>query len=94
MNPRGLTVTLTICFSLLAHAQQLSLVKLFDKTAGIGKKWKLIMMYVQTEGQTDMKSKIVISMHSLYADKVISPSISDPKVLSLFVYLDTTLEVK
>ena len=62
MDPRGLRVTHTTHFSLLTHAKQLSLATFCDMTAGIGKNESVT--YGQTdgrmEGQTDVKSEIVI----------------------------------
>ena len=63
MDLRGLRVTQTTYFSLLTHAKQLSLVTFCETTAGIEKKWKCdVRMYGigRTEGQTDVKSEIVI----------------------------------
>ena len=57
MDPRGLKVTQTTCFSLLTHDKHLSLVTFCETIAQIGKKWKCDG---QTEGQTDVKSEIVI----------------------------------
>ena len=57
MDPRGLKVTKTTYFSLLTLAKQLSLATFCETTAGIGKKWKCD---VRTEGQTGVKSEIVI----------------------------------
>ena len=57
-GPRGLRVTQTTYFSLLAHAKQLVIVTLCDTIAGIGKIGSVA--YVRTEGQTDVKSEIVI----------------------------------
>ena len=59
-GPKGSRVTQTKYFSLLTHVKQLSLVTLCDTTAGIGKNGTVTMTYVRTEGQTDMKSEIVI----------------------------------
>ena len=56
MDLRDLRVTQTTCFILLTHAKQLSLVTFCETTAGIGKKMKVR----RTEGQTDVKSEIVI----------------------------------
>ena len=57
MDPRGLKVPQITYFSLLTHAKHLSLVTFCETTAGIGKKWK---RDGHTEGQTDVKSEIVI----------------------------------
>ena len=57
-DPRGPRVTQTIHFSLLTHAKHLSLVTLCDTTAGIGKNGSVT--YIRTEGETDVKSEIVI----------------------------------
>ena len=58
MDPRGLRKTQTAHSSFLTHAKQLSLVALCDTTAVIGKNESV--MYVRTEGQTDVKSEIII----------------------------------
>ena len=57
MDPRGLKVTQTTYFSLLTHAKHLSLVTFCEKTAGIEKNARVTD--ARTEGQTDVKSKIV-----------------------------------
>ena len=56
MDPRGLRVTQTTHFSLLTHAKQLSLVTFCDTTAGIRNE----NVTNTTEGQTDVKSELVI----------------------------------
>ena len=58
MDPRGLRVTQTSHFSRLTHVKQLSLMTLCYTAAGIGKHGSV--MYGRTEGQTDVKSEIVI----------------------------------
>ena len=62
MDLRGLRVTQTTYFSLLTHVKQLSSVTFCDTTAGIGKKESVTYgrMDGRTEGQTDVKSEIVI----------------------------------
>ena len=58
MDSRGLRVTQTTYFSLLTHAKHLSLETFCETTAGIGKKESVTDG--RTEGQTDVKSEIVI----------------------------------
>ena len=58
MDPRGLRVTQTTYFSLLTHVKQLSSVTFCDTTAGIGKNGSVT--YGRRDGQTDVKSEIVI----------------------------------
>ena len=58
MDPGGLRVTQTTYFSLITHAKQLSSVTLCETTAGIGKNGSVT--FGRTEGQTDVKSEIVI----------------------------------
>ena len=58
MDQRGLRVTQTTYFSLLTHAKQLSSVTFCEKTAGIEK--NASVTDARTEGQTDVKSEIVI----------------------------------
>ena len=58
MDPKGLRVTQTTYFSLLTQAKQLSSVTFCDTTARTGKNG--IVTYERTEGQTDVKSEIVI----------------------------------
>ena len=62
MDQKGLKVTQTTYFSLSTHAKQLSLVILCDTTAGFRKNGSVTngRTDVRTEGQTDVKSKIVI----------------------------------
>ena len=62
MDPRGLRVTQTTYFSLLTHAKQLSLVTFCETTAGIQKNESVTYgrRYGRMEGQTDVKSEIVI----------------------------------
>ena len=61
MDLRGLKVTQTTYFSLLTHTKHLSLVTFCETTAGIGKKWMFdVRTDGRTEGQTDVKSEIVI----------------------------------
>ena len=62
MNPMSLRVTQTTYFSLLTHAKQLSLVILCDTIAGFRKNGSVTegRTNLRTEGQTDVKSKIVI----------------------------------
>ena len=61
MDPRGLKVTQTTYFLLLTHAKHLSLVTFCETIAGIGKKWECDRRTDEcTEGQTDVKSEIVI----------------------------------
>ena len=57
MDPRILRVIQTTYFSLLTHAKQVSLATIFERTAEIRKKG---VTYVRTEGQTDVKSEVVI----------------------------------
>ena len=54
-------------FSLLTHATHLSLMTFCETTAGICKKWKCD---VRTEGQTDIKSEIVMWMNNEYVSSV------------------------
>ena len=54
MDPRVLRVTQTIYFSILTHAKQLLIVTLCETTAGNGKNLSV------TDGQTDVKSEIVV----------------------------------
>ena len=57
----GLMVTWDAYFSFLTHTKQLLLVTFCETTAGNRKKWKCdVRMDVRTEGQTDVKSEIVI----------------------------------
>ena len=61
MDPRGLKVTQTIYFSILTYAKYLSLVTFCATIAGVGKKWKCdVRMDIRTEGQTDVKCKVVM----------------------------------
>ena len=62
MHPRGLRVTRTTYFLLLTLVKQLSLVIFYDKTVGIGKNGSVVYRLTDghTEGQTDVKSEIVI----------------------------------
>ena len=57
----GLMMTQDAYFSFLTHAKQLLLVTFCETTAGNRKKWKCdVRTYGRTEGQTDVKSEIVI----------------------------------
>ena len=58
----SLRATLTTNSCLLKHVKQLSLVILCDKTVGIGKNGCVMHVrpYGRMEGQTDVKSEIVI----------------------------------
>ena len=61
MDPVSLRMTQNTYFSLLTHTKQLSLVTFCDTTAGIGKKWKCdVRTDRRMEGQTDLKSEIVV----------------------------------
>ena len=53
MDPRGLWLTQSTYFSLLAHAKQLLLVTLSDATAGIGKNGSVT--YIQAHRWTDRR---------------------------------------
>ena len=57
-GPKGLKVTQTTYFSLLTHAKHLSLVTFCETTAGIKKNESVTDG--RTEGQTDVKSEIII----------------------------------
>ena len=56
MDPMGLRLTQTTCFSISTHAKQLSLVTFCETTAGIRKKWKCdVRTDVRTYGRTDRR---------------------------------------
>ena len=65
-------MTQTTYFQFLAHAKQLLLVTSCDTTAGIGKNGSVTG--VGTEGQTDVKSEIVIWMILLKKLEIPQPS--------------------